>query len=131
MAELSDTIEAIAAALGVAVPDSGSSEYVQWVQWINDAKLLIRVRLGELAELDQDVLDYVVREAVVLHIRRPDDATRVEVRVDDAATSRTYTSGSGRITILDEWWRLLTPSAAADSGAFSVTPYFAPDVVNP
>lgn len=84
--------------------------------WIDDALLLIGARLGDIAELDQAKLDYVVREAVVQHIRHPDDATQVSVSVDDATSSRTYRSGRGRVTILDEWWDLLAP--VEQGGAF-------------
>jgi hypothetical protein len=92
-----------------------------WSLWISDARMLIEARLGDLEELDQAKLDYVVREAVVAHIRHPDDATQVSVSVDDAQSSRTYRSGKGRVTILDEWWDLLAPLQA--SGAFVIDTY--------
>jgi hypothetical protein len=88
--------------------------------WIDDAEMLIearRVLLG-LDEPDEAKLDYVVREAVVAHIKRPDDATQVTVAVDDASSSRSYQTGKGRVTILDEWWALLGLVEA--SGAFSI-----------
>lgn len=115
------TPEVIAVALGRAVPDSDSPEAAQWAMWIEDALLLIEARLGDPLELDQDKLDYVVREAVVAHVRNPDDATQVEIAVDDARSSRTYKSSRGRVTILDEWWDLLAPTASS-GGAFSFIP---------
>ena len=76
-----------------------------------------RVQLGaEAPELAK--LDYVVREAVVSHIKRPDDATQVTIAVDDGSSSRSYQSGKGRVTILDEWWTLL--GLVEPSGAFSI-----------
>ena len=108
------TPETIEVALGRDT--SSTDEYGQWEMWIADALLLIEARLGDPAELDQAKLDYVVREAVVAHIRHPDDATQVSVSVDDASSSRTYRSGKGRVTILSEWWELLSP--AEDGGAF-------------
>lgn len=98
----------IAVALGRASTFDDDEEQ-QWDMWIADALLLIEARLGDPAELDQAKLDYVVREAVLAHIRHPDDATQVSVSVDDATSSRTYRSGKGRVTILDEWWDLLSP----------------------
>ena len=89
----------------------------QWSMWIADALLLIEAKLGDPDELDQAKLDYVVREAVVAHIRHPDDATQVSISVDDATSSRTYRSGKGRVTILPEWWALLSPDEE-DGGAF-------------
>ena len=86
--------------------------------WIDDARLLIEARLGDLDELNQSRLDYVVREAVLSHIRHPDDATQVSETLGDASVSKTYRSGKGRVTILDEWWDLLAP--AAQGGAFTL-----------
>ena len=113
------TPETIAVALGRTAPAEGSAEYLQWSLWIEDALMLIEARLGDLALLDEARLDYVVREAVSLQVRRPDDATQVTISVDDASTSRTYRSGVGRVTILDEWWNLLSPVAATGK-AFEV-----------
>ncbi len=117
---MSVTPQEIAVALGRAIP--GDPEYSQWELWISDARMLIEARLGDLALLDQAKLDYVVREAVVAQVRRPDDATTVAVHVDDASASRTYRSSAGRVTIRDEWWDLLSPSDSK-AGAFSIRPY--------
>jgi hypothetical protein len=120
----------IAVALGRTAPEVDSAEYLQWDMWISDALMLISARLvgdgtgqvASLAELDQDALDYVVRESVVAQIRRPDDATQVAVSVDDGSVSRTYRTARGRVTILDEWWDLLSPTDSS-AGAFSIRPY--------
>jgi hypothetical protein len=104
----------------------GSAELAQWEQWIADAQMLIRKRLGDLALLDQEVLAYVVREAVVAQIRKPDDATQVDIAVDDGRVSRRYESSKGRVTILEEWWAMLTPTGDS-SDAFSVRPAYEPD----
>lgn len=106
------TSATIAVALGRTAPEVDSPTDLQWEMWIEDARMLIEARLGDLTELDQAVLDYVVREAVVMQVRRPDDATQVTVSVDDGSTSRTYRSSSGRVTILDAWWELLSPTEA-------------------
>lgn len=124
------TPENIAVALGRTVPDDESPEYLQWEMWISDALMLIQARITSLAleditdldDLDETQLDYVVREAVVAQVRRPDDATTVDVRVDDGAVARTYRSSAGRVTIRSEWWDLLFPSDST-SGAFSIRPY--------
>lgn len=109
----------IAVALGRTAPDLEDPEYAQWSMWIADARMLIEVRLGDLDDLDQGRLDYVVREAVVAQVRRPDDSTSVDVAVDDGRVSKRYSSGSGRVTIRDEWWALLAP-VAAGGRAFEV-----------
>lgn len=103
--------ETIAVALGRAsTPTDVEDE--QWSMWIADARMLIEARLGDLAELDEAKVDYVVREAVLAHIRHPDDATQVSVSIDDGTSSKTYKSARGRVTILDEWWNLLSPTDA-------------------
>lgn len=114
------TVDKIAVALGRAAPEPGSVTEQQWEMWIDDAEMLIDTRRTELgaAEPDAAKLDYVVREAVVAHIKKPDDATQVTISVDDAATSRSYRSGKGRVTILDEWWALL--GLVQNTGAYSV-----------
>jgi hypothetical protein len=110
----------IAVALGVAAPDE--TQFEQWTLWIDDATMLIEARkaeLGIVTALDMAKLDYVIRQAVVAHVQRPDDATQVTVAVDDASTSRTYRSGRGRVVILDEWWTLLGLTSPT-TGAFSI-----------
>lgn len=94
------------------------SEEQQWTLWIDDALMLIEARLGDLDALDPAKLDYVVREAVIAHVRHPDDATQVSISVDDATSARTYRSGKGRVVILDEWWDLLAPQDK--EGAFTI-----------
>jgi hypothetical protein len=112
------TPDTIAVALGVAAPDE--FQFKQWTLWIADAEMLIESRrlALEVDELDEAKVDYVVREAVVAHVRRPDDATQVTLSVDDGSTSKTYKSGKGRVTILDEWWTLL--GLTEPSGAFAI-----------
>jgi hypothetical protein len=109
----------IAIALGQPEPAADDPRRAQWSMWIDDALLLLRARFANLAELDQQALDYVVREAVTALARRPDDATTVEVAVDDGRESRTYSTGPGRVFIRPEWYTLLDPDPA-DKGAFAV-----------
>jgi hypothetical protein len=110
----------LAVALGQAAPEPGSVTEQQWQMWIDDAVMLIGSRQATLgAEApDEAKLDYVVREAVVAHIKRPDDAMQVTIAVDDGSSSKSYKSGKGRVVILDEWWTLLGLVEA--SGAFSI-----------
>lgn len=118
---MSVTPNDIAVELGRTAPGPTSPEFTQWELWIADARMLIAARLGDLDDLDQTRLDYVVRQAVAAHVRRPDDATQVAVSVDDGSTSRTYRSSKGRVVILDEWWTLLAP-ADQSARAFSIRP---------
>lgn len=117
---MSVTPAMIAVALGKAAPEPGSVTEQQWQMWIDDAEMLIEARrlLLGLEQPDEAKIDYVIREAVADHVKRPDNATQITVSVDDASSSRTYKSGKGRVTILDEWWALL--GLVEPSGAFSI-----------
>ena len=122
------TVSDIATALGRPTPEDESPTAAQWQMWIDDAVMLVGVRAEALGVDDVDAakLDYVVREAVVAQVRRPDDATQVTVSVDDGSTSRTYQRGKGRLTILDEWWALL--GLSGDGGAaYAVDTFAGPD----
>lgn len=115
------TTDMIAVALGQAAPEPDSITEQQWELWISDAEMLIELRkerLGIVAPIDEARVDYVVREAVVAHVKKPDDATQVTVSVDDASTSKSYKSGRGRVTILDEWWVIL--GLVDTAGAFAI-----------
>jgi hypothetical protein len=101
-----------------------AAETAQADQWIEDALLLIRVRLGDSATLDQDVLDYVVREAVAARFRNPEGYQSETI---DDYTYR-LPAETRRITILPEWWEMLSP--ATETGAYSIRPYFEPDVLD-
>ena len=118
---MSVTLENIAVALGKAAPESGSITALQWQMWIDDAYMLIEDRRTSFTpprEVDEVKADYAVREAVVSHAKKPDDATQVTISVDDASTSKTYQSGKGRVS-LDAWWAFL--GLLEDStGAFAV-----------
>lgn len=116
----------VATTLGRPAPAAGSADALQWSMWIADALVLIEARLGDPADLDQDLLDYVVREAVAARVRNPDPAsTATTVSVDDGSVTKRYERSTGQITILPEWWDLLRP--ASDSGAFSTRPSFEAD----
>lgn len=123
----------VAVPLGLSIPGQDDETYQQWTQWISDAELILRVGdgvhdgLGDLSLLDQEIVDYVVREAVAAHVRRPDDATTVEIAVDDGRTSRTYQSGAGRVVIRDEWWAMLQPTTGRSAAAWSTRPSYQPD----
>jgi hypothetical protein len=112
----------IATALGVAAPEPDSIQDQQWQLWIDDATMLIENRAAQLdidpISIGEAKFDYVVREAVVSQVKKPDDATQVTVQVDDGMTSKAYRSGKGRVTILDEWWTLL--GLTDPSGAFGI-----------
>lgn len=115
----------IAVELGRPAPDAVQAE--QWQRWIDEARYLIGKRLGDITALDPADVDYVTLKAVAQHAKQPDNATQVDVAVDDARVSRRYSSGSGRVTILDEWWYLLDPDLTTTSSVGSTQMYGEPD----
>lgn len=118
---MSVTPAMLAVALGQAAPEPGSITEQQWTMWVDDAYMLIedrQVEVGKSDPIGEAKLDYVVRQAVVAHIKKPDDATQVTVSIDDASTSRTYQSGKGRVSVSD-WWAFLG-LADVQGGAFSI-----------
>lgn len=121
---MSVTPAVIATALGVAVPSSGSTTEAQWVMWITDATRMVQRRAERVAvdyeTIDPDDLDYVIREAVVDHVKHPDDATQVSVSIDDGNVARSYRSSTGRVRILDEWWDLLGLGESGGGGVYAV-----------
>ena len=112
----------IAAALGRPAPAQDSADYAQWSMWISDALMLIEARLGDLSALNPTRLDYVVREAVVAMVRRPDDSTQVDVAIDDGRVSRRYSSSAGRVAIDEDWWADLGLSLAAGAWTHQAGP---------
>lgn len=107
--------------LGRSLSTSEAAQVAQWIVW---AESTIQRRLGDLGALDPDTLNMVIVEAVSRRLRMPEPVTQVSVSVDDANVNKTYQKSTGLIDILPEWWAAL---GWVESGAFSVTPYGAPD----
>lgn len=122
-------IAQVATELARPIPEAPVSD--QWQSWIDRAYRMIESRLGaeKYAALDPALLDDVVTTAVAEHARawRETTATQYTVTVDDGTVSRRFDAGVGLFTIPDGLWVLLDP-AATTGGAFTVTPYFEPDV---
>lgn len=117
----------VANTLGRSAPPGGSTQYAQWALWIGDARRIIANRLGDLDALNQDDLDYVVREAVAERVRstRDDRSSSKTVKVDDGEVTTRWEEGQpSQIGILDEWWELLSPATQSD--AFNIRPYALP-----
>ena len=116
------TASDVATNLGRSLSTTESAQAAQWIGW---AESTIQRRLGDLGALDPDTLNMVIVEAVSRRLRMPEPVSQVSVSVDDANINKTYQKATGLIDILPEWWAAL---GWVESGAFSVTPYGAPDV---
>jgi hypothetical protein len=102
-------------ALGRSISDDTELAQVQY--WLDAAELLIVGRLGDVSELDAAAVRYVETEAVVAKMLNPGGYSSESI---DDYTYR-LPSETRRVSILDEWWDLLTP--AGSSAAFTITPY--------
>lgn len=121
MIDDAELIRRIAVTLGRALTPIETEQATLWLGW---ARATIRRRLGELERLDDDDLAMVLVEAVALRLKEPDPRRTQQSRtvsVDDATvtTALQYQQSSGTITILSEWWSLLTPDVTAPK-AFTI-----------
>lgn len=106
----------VAVALGRPISEVAEQDQVTY--WLNGVELQIGARLGDVAELDQDVLKYVEVEAVAAKMQNPNGYQSESI---DDYTYR-FGAETRRITILDEWWLLLSPTGG--DGAFTIRPYY-------
>ena len=116
------TLTDVATTLLLEPPVADSITGRAWAMWIEDAYRQIRTRFGaRYTDLDTGNVDYVVREAVALKVKRPNPETNISISVDDGSVSKTYEKGAGQVTIIDDWWDLLTPDEL-DTGAWTINP---------
>ena len=111
----------VAVNIGRELTAAETAQAAQWIEW---TEATIARRMGSLAELDVATLQMVIVEAITRRLRMPEPVTQVSVSVDDANVNKTYQKATGLIDILPEWWAAL---GWVESGAFTVTPYGAPD----
>lgn len=109
------TREDVEVSLGRSIDSDFERAQVDW--WIQSAELQIRTRLGDLALLDQDVLMFVVVEAVAAKASNPEG---MQSETIDDYTYR-LPAETRRVTILPEWWDMLSPRRRR-SRAYSVQP---------
>lgn len=89
------TWQNVAIALGRPSDSVTADQQAQLTYWLNGVELLIKSRLGPIADLDQDVVRYVETE-VVAGKARPHllngGATSVTVTADDGTVTERYPS---------------------------------------
>ena len=122
------TYEDVAVALGRPISTAAEQAQVEW--WLTGIEHVIFARLGDLAELDQDVLLYVEVEAAVAKINRAGRSeSSVTVAVDDGSVTRRYENAVSPQDVSDLLWDLLSPAVA--TAAFTITPYGEPGYTEP
>ena len=110
------TFEDVAVAIGRPISDPIEQARVDY--WLGAAELQIKARLGDVTLLDQAALRFVETEAVAARVSNP---SGYQSETIDDYTYR-YGTETRQISILDEWWRLLSPDDG--SGAFTIKPYY-------
>ena len=122
----------VADRLGRVRPVFDTPAWLQAQTFIDQADLLITRYQARKALPDPDGADrdYVILEAVAAVVRKPDDATSVDVQIDDGRVSKRYSSSSGKVS-LEDWWDTLWPEINTDASAFTVRPHFVPDIRGP
>lgn len=118
--------ELTSAAIAATVAELGRTltevEVTQATQRVKNALVVIRGRLGQsLTGVEDASLVYVLGEVLLARLRNPEGFQSESI---DDYTYR-FGSETRRVTILAEWWALLSP--VGDSGAFSTRPGFEPD----
>lgn len=127
------SITDVARTLGRSAPSRSSAQGCQWALWIEDARLLIQDRLGNLDDLNQANLEYVVREAVAERVRntRDERSSSKTVKADDGEVTTRWEEGQDtQLFITDAWWALLSPADDA-RGSFTIRPYTVPPRCRP
>lgn len=122
------TWQDVAVALGRPTSDFTVDQQGQITYWLNGIELLIKSRLGAVANLDQDVLKYVETEAAAQKVRRGAEggASSVSVSIDDGTVTRRYEGGAvSDGDVSDAWWDMLDPTRGASG--WSTRPGFEPD----
>jgi len=122
------TPDQVADRLGRVRPDVDSPTYRQAATFIAQADRLIIDHQARLSLPDPEftIREYVILEAVAAVVRNPDDATAVDVQIDDGRVSKRYSSSTGKVSLAD-WWGTLWPTVDGDPGGFTIRPSFEPD----
>ena len=108
--------------LGRPLSDAETEQFLLWIGWLEAD---IARRLPDPLTIDVTTAQRVVVQSIAAYIDNPSAASQVSIAVDDASVTKRYSRSSGRVEILPELWGDL--GWTGDTGAFSVTPYGAPD----
>ena len=116
------TVANVATELARSTPTGPVAD--QWTSWIARAYRLIQDRIDAdtYAALDPAIVDDVVLQAVVEHVRawRDTTAIRSTTTVDDGTIAREYDRPVGLLEIPDSLWPALLPSMGNLGGAYSI-----------
>nr|DAP45906.1 MAG TPA: hypothetical protein [Caudoviricetes sp.]DAT82791.1 MAG TPA: hypothetical protein [Caudoviricetes sp.] len=107
------TLYDVTVTLGRAIEDTFEQEQIN--AWLADVEMCIRVRLGSLDGLDEQVLRFVEKEAVARRFRNPEGKT--SERIDDFYQTLSSEAAKASLYITDEEWEMLRPRGVSISPA--------------
>lgn len=114
------TPDDIAVDLGRDPAGLSTIDTAQFQRWIDDAVFLITEGVGEGDDPPQNMVDYVVRQAVVMVAESPVPGVLSEsIQVDDGMHTMRWDGRSRRVQILPEWWKMLGVDSAGGQ-AFTI-----------
>lgn len=119
-------VESVAVAYGSALTPEQRERANQLARWLRS--LIERTALAQGVTVAEDDMEVVLVEAVKDALRNPDGtSTQTTVQVDDASIS-TRRDARDPLSLAPNWWAFLGLRApgSGDSGAFSVSPAYAP-----
>jgi hypothetical protein len=95
----------VATALGRSSADFTNEQQLQIVHWLNGVELLLKSRLGPIAELDAETVRYVETEVAAEKAGRFTEggASSVSVSVDDGTVTRRFESVKAADVTADMW----------------------------
>lgn len=112
----------VATSAGLPASSLTSEEIDQINWWLKVAQTKIRLhflkRHVPFADLDADVVDIVVVEAVARKVSNP--LGKQNERIDDYSYGLNADEATSQIRITDEEWDLLTPVDNSERGAFTI-----------
>lgn len=97
----------VTVALGRPPSDFTEDQQAQMAWWLSGVELLIKSRLGAIAELDQETVKQVEVEAVAEKVRRSGRSeSSITVSVDDGSVTRRYENRVTADDITADMWAL-------------------------
>ena len=116
------TWQDVAVAIGRPSTEITDGQQAQISYWLNGAELVIKSRLGDVADLDEDTVKYVETEVVAEKLRRSlREESSITVAVDDGSVTRRY---ENRITDADftsDLWSLFGSGLGGTAYSIPVT----------
>src|SRR5689334_16841007 len=115
------TWQEVAVALGRPTSDFSADQQAQMTWWLAGIELLIKSRLGPIADLDEETVKQVEVEAVAEKVRRSGQSeSSITVAVDDGTVTRRYENRVTAADITTDMWGLFGSAYASTAYTIAV-----------